>query len=90
MSAASWVLLLLGLCLAAALSFVLLSAETMFGMGQVVSAGPAFVIAVVYLITMPVIFGTIGLFRSTVKRRFIAGGAMLMSIAIYTAIAFTR
>ena len=89
-NAASWVLFVTALVLAAGLSFVLLEAEAIWGMGQVRAAGPVFVAVVVYLITMPPIFGAIGLVRSSAIKRFAAAAAMLASFSIYTLVAFTR
>src|SRR3954471_22166887 len=80
---ASWVLFLAALAMAAAWSFVLVSAEMSFGMSQVVAAGPLPVVVVIYLIVMPVIYGAIGLFRSSAKRRFIAAGAIALTALVY-------
>ncbi|HEY8434130.1 MAG TPA: hypothetical protein VIK68_05890, partial [Sphingomicrobium sp.] len=67
-----------------------LEAESIWGMSQVRAAGPLLVAVVLYLITMPLIFGAIGLVRSSATKRFVAGVAMLASVLIYMLVALTR
>ena len=83
MNVASWVLFGLALALATFVSFLLLVAESVWGMTQVYAAGPAVVVLVVYLVTMPLVFGAIGLLRSTARRRVIAATAILVSLVAY-------
>lgn len=52
-------------------------------MSQVVAAGPLASVVVIYLMAMPVIYGAIGLFRSSAKRRFIAAGAIALTAVAY-------
>lgn len=87
---ASWVLFIIALTLAVGLSFVLLAAESVWGMGQVVAAGPMLVVVVVYLVTMPLIFGAVGLFKSSPNKRFVAAAVMLVSLLVYTLVALSR
>lgn len=80
---ASWVLFLAALAIAVAWSLALLGAAGSFGMGQVFAAGPLAAVAVIYLMAMPVIYGAVGLFRSSAKRRFIAAGAIALTAVAY-------
>jgi ABC-type multidrug transport system permease subunit len=87
MNAASWVLFALALALAVFVSFILLVAESIWGLAQAYAAGPPFVVLLVYLVTMPLVFGALGLFRLTARRRVLAAAAILVSLVAYMFVA---
>ena len=59
-NAASWLLFSVALALAGLMSVVLIEAERIWGLKQVLAAGPPYVLLLIYLVSMPLVFGTLG------------------------------
>jgi hypothetical protein len=76
------------LVLSSLLTIGLLSAAANFGFGQVIAAGPAAVLVVAVMLANPFIGGLLGFLKGTTKWRFIAAGAMLTLLLLYTLAAF--
>lgn len=80
---ASWALFLVAMAVAVIWSLFLLSAAATFGFGQVIAAGPWAIAVVTYLLSMPLIFGSIGLLKSSAARRFIASAGIALTVLAY-------
>lgn len=68
-------------------SFLILNAAAIWGLGQPVAAGPVFVLVFAYITLLPLVFGAVGLFRTTPLRRYIAAVAILLSLTVYMFVA---
>jgi hypothetical protein len=84
---ASWLVFVPALALSLIASFLILNAAALWGLGRTIAAGPAFVLVFVYVTSMPVVFGALGLWKATPRRRLVVGLVMLLSLTVYMFVA---